>query len=222
MLAITHIEDVTEQRRTAERLQLCGDPRRAHRAAQPHRADAPASTRSLADAARRRGRGAVRRPRQLQDGQRQPRPRHRRHAADGDVGAPARASSAPTTCSPGSAATSSSSCCDDSPSAAPMADRRGRAGAVREPVDGRRAPSCSSRASIGVSVNDRDGVTRRRPAARRRRRDVPGQGAGRDCVEAFAPGTPRDRRCRRCARRPSCGAASSAARSCRTSSRSSS
>ena len=40
-LAITHIEDVTEQRRTAEQLQLGGDPRRPDRPAQPHRADRP-------------------------------------------------------------------------------------------------------------------------------------------------------------------------------------
>ncbi len=55
-------------------------PRRAHRAAQPHRA-AGAGRRAARRSARRLGGAVVHRPRQLQGGQRQPRPRHRRPSA---------------------------------------------------------------------------------------------------------------------------------------------
>ena len=107
-LAITHIEDVTEQRRTAERLQwaathddLTGLPNRTELIA---RVDA-----LLEQAANGRRGAAVHRPRQLQGGQRQPRARHRRHAADGDDRPPAGRRRATRTSSPASVATSSSS-----------------------------------------------------------------------------------------------------------------
>ena len=79
-LAITHIEDVTEQQRVADQLrwaathdELTGLPNRTELLSQVDEL--------LAGAARRLGGVAVHRPRQLQGGQRQPRPRHRRPAA---------------------------------------------------------------------------------------------------------------------------------------------
>ena len=166
-----------------------GDPRRPHRAAQPHRADPPGRRHPRRRRAGR-GRAAVHRPRQLQVGQRQPRPRHRRHVADGDVGAPARGRRRRRR-------------------AGPLRRRRVHRRAARPGPRRRwpsprtcgrrcarpsrsRAPSCSSRTSIGVSVNDRDGTTaadllRDADAAMYR-----AKARGRDCVEAFAPGHPRD------------------------------
>ena len=55
-----------------------------------------------------------------------------------------------------------------------------------------RAPSCSSRRASACSVNDRDGDDGRRPAARRRRGDVPGQGARPRLRRGVRPGHPRD------------------------------
>ena len=83
-LAITHIEDVTEQRRTADQLRwaathddLTGLPNRTELLARVDNL--------LGGRADRVGGAAVHRPRQLQDGQRQPRPWHRRPAAHRDV-----------------------------------------------------------------------------------------------------------------------------------------
>ena len=88
-LAITHIEDVTEQLRTADQLrwaathdELTGLPNRTELLAQ---VDA-----MLEGAAVGHRRPAVHRPRQLQDRQRQPRARHRRPSARCDVAAPRR------------------------------------------------------------------------------------------------------------------------------------
>ena len=141
-LAITHIEDVTEQRRTAERLQwaathddLTGLPNRTELLA---RVDA-----ILAGRRGRRGGAAVHRPRQLQDGQRQPRPRHRRHAAHARCRCGCARSSGRTPCWPASAATSSSSCCADArprPASAVAEDAARRRCARRSRS---RAPSCS-------------------------------------------------------------------------------
>ena len=200
-----------------------GHPRRPHRAAQPHRAASHRVDALLAEAAVGEVARAVHRPRQLQGGQRQPRPRHRRHAADGDVGAAARRSSAPD---------------------AVLARFGGDefivvlhdAGATGRPSPSPRR--CARRCATPVDVEGTElfvtasiGVLGQRPRPAMSAADLlrdadaamyRAKARGRDCVEAFAAGHARDDGARRCARRPSCGAASSGARSCRTSSRSSS
>ena len=186
-LAITHIEDVTEQRRTAERLQwaathddLTGLPNRTELIA---RVDA-----MLAGRRGRRRRHAVHRPRQLQGRQRQPRPRHRRHAAQRACRCGCARSSGRTPSWPASAATSSSSCCAHAgPRRRSTSPRTVRA-AVRHAVEVEGTELFVS-TSIGVSVNDREGVSaadllRDADAAMYR-----AKARGRDCVEAFAPGT---------------------------------
>ncbi len=188
-LAITHIEDVTEQRRTAERLQwaathddLTGLPNRT-------RADPPADA-ILDGAGDRCGRRAVHRPRQLQGRQRQPRSRHRRRAADACmserlrevVGADAdagplrrrrvhRHARRPATASRSTVA-------EDDP-------RHGPPG--RSSVDGTELFVSTQHRHVGRTTAS--GVTaaellRDADAAMYR-----AKARGRDCVEAFAPGT---------------------------------
>ena len=80
-------------------------------------------------------------------------------------------------CSPASAATSSSSCCEagaDDPFDPGGVAERLRA-TIREAVDVE-GTELFVTASIGYSVNAAEATDRRRPAARRRRGDVPGEG----------------------------------------------
>ena len=128
---------------------------------------------------------AVHRPRQLQGHQRQPRPRRRRRPAGADRGALRDARCARPTPWAGSAATSSSCCarsCATRQEAVAVggADPRHAADAVRaRRRAGARDGERRHRPSPGVDDLGR------RPDPRRRRRDVPGQGAGPDRSERF-------------------------------------
>ena len=186
-LAITHIEDVTEQKRVADQLRwaathddLTGLPNRTELLSQVDEL--------LAGRSRRLGGVAVHRSRQLQGGQRQPRPRHRRPAAHGDVGADPRRGRRGDVARPirrrrvhrraaGRART---------PPFDPAAVAEVLRATIREAVDVEGTEFFIT-ASIGFSVNaeatsaadllrDADGAMYR------------AKSRGRDCVEAYAPG----------------------------------
>ena len=91
----------------------------------------------------------------------------------------------------------------------------------RPAADRSTAPSCSSPPASASPSPTAPGVTAERPAARRRRGDVPGQGPRARLRRGVRAGRARRVGARRCAPPTSCAAASSAARSCRTTSRSS-
>ena len=222
-LAITHIEDVTEQLRTAEQLQLGGDPRRADRPAQPHRAARPASTPCS------------------------PAPRSAPSPCCSSTSTTSRWS---TTASATASATSCSARCRErlrrrgrparrllgrfggdefivvlratTASRRSRGRRRGAArGDRREPVDVE-GTELYVTASIGVAVSDATGSVGRRAAPRRRRGDVSGQGARARLRRGVRAGRPRDHGARPADRDRAAPRHRAAARSCRTTNRSSS
>ena len=77
-----------------------------------------------------------------------------------------------------SAATSSGSCCSMSPTSASRHGRRATPRAARRRRCRSPARPVEVGASIGIAIDTAAMRTRRRPAGRRGRRDVPGQGAG--------------------------------------------
>ena len=113
----------------------------------------PAETALAARGRDRLGRGAVPRPRRLQDRQRQPRPRRRRRAPDRGRGR-ASASACGRRMSPaGSAATSSASCSSDLPTSAyAVAVSERLLARLVEPDRGRAGVSIEVGASIGIAI----------------------------------------------------------------------
>ena len=132
--------------------------RHPHRAAQPRAGPGPARARARTPRQHRRrrdGRGAVRRPRPVQAGERRPRARDRRRAPGRGEPAPERDGASSGHRSPASAATSSSCCAKTSPaksrpSSWPIAPRR----RFVEPFTLSRAEVTVS-ASIGIAVTNR-------------------------------------------------------------------
>ena len=206
MAALVSIRQYLAQRDLLEHpgtAQLPVAPRHAHRACPTAPWSSIAPRRCCARAASRRhpGRGAVRRHRRLQAGQRQPRARRRRSAAADRRGtALARSSaSADTVGRLGGdefVVLLEDYALDAGPEMVAERHLRGARAADRACDDGGRA-DLSVTVSIGIA--DRAACTRRRAAARRRPGALRGQGA-----RARTAGSCSNRRCR-----PSCRIASS-------------
>ena len=207
-LAITHIEDVTEQRRTAEQLQWAAT--HDELTGLPNRTELIAPRRRAA----RRGRASATVALLFIDLDNFKAVNDSLGHGIGDTLLHVRCpsgcatSSATTPCSPASAATSSSSCCEPAATTVRPGRRRRAAarGRSRQAVDVEGTELFVTREHRRTRSTTATATSRRRPAARRRRGDVPGQGARprlrrgvrrRDCTR---------RRCWRCAPRPSCGA----------------
>ena len=168
--------------------------------AEPHSARlAPRARAALGAAPRVAGRRADARPRPLQVPERHARPRHRRRAADRRRGAAQRAPCATRTSSRGSAATSSSSSAP-TPNPTPRSPRSPSAlvDVLAEPVRASPSASCTCRPA-SASPSASAGADRREPAARRRRRHVPRQGARRRALRGLRRRPARAARCSACA-----------------------
>ena len=139
-----------------------GGARSADRPREPHACCATASsTRSRAsERERERHRGAVRRPRQLQAGQRRPRPRRGRRRAGGARPAPADRRPPRATRSRGSAATNSSPCASTS-----TRSRRSRSAGVCSRRSGCRSPPERSSTSCRPASGSRSATPTLTPSS---------------------------------------------------------